>query len=311
MSAPGVAIRPMAARDVAEAAAISRLAFGTFLKAPDLATFRSDTAAVETRFVTEPELALVAEAEGRLVGSIMGMGWGSQLALGPLSVHPDFWGRGVARRLTAAFLELPIVRAAPLVSLYTMPASTMHLRLYESFGFASHHLTAIMEKPPQASGEARLFSALLGDARAAALAQCGAVADAVLPGLDLSRQISAVAEQQLGETVLVDGAGELAGFAVCHIGRGTEAGEGTLYVKAAMARPGAAEAFERLLDGIEGLAASRGLARIVAGVNAARRDAYRRMTARGFRTALTGVAMQRPDETGTLRADAYVIDDWR
>ena len=312
MSEPRVAIRPMATRDVAEAARISRLAFGTFMKAPDLASFRADIGAVETRFVTEPELALVAESDGRLLGSIMGMGWGSHLTLGPLSVDPALWGKGVARCLAGAFMALPEVRSASLVSLFTFPQSASHLRLYESFGFASHYLTSVMAKTPEAKpSDARLFSALPREAWAPVFGMCRAIADAVLPGLNLTRQIEAVAVQQLGETVLIEGAGEFAGFALCHIGRGTEAGEGTLYVKFAATRPGAAAEFERLLDGIESLAAARGLTRITAGVNAARRDAYRRMIARGFRTYLTGVAMQRPDVAGTLRADAYVIDDWR
>ncbi len=311
MSEARVAIRPMAARDVAEAARISRLAFGTFMQAPDLANFRLDLGTVETRFVTEPDLALVAESDGRLLGSIMGMGWGGQITLGPLSVDPEFWGKGVARLLTAAFMELPAVRVAPLVSLFTFPQSASHLRLYESFGFVSQYLTPVMAKAPEVKGNARLFSALPRERQAAALSGCRAVAEALFPGLDLTRQIEAVAAQRLGETVLVERAGEVAGFALCHIGRGTEAGEGTLYVKFAATRPGAAAEFERLLDGVETLAAARGLARITAGVNAARRDAYRRMTARGFRAYLTGVAMHRPDVPGTLRPDQYVIDDWR
>jgi hypothetical protein len=51
--------------------------------------------------------------------------------------------------------------------------------------------------------------------------------------------------------------------------------------------------------------------RIAAGVNAGRRDAYRRMLGRGFRAELVGVAMHRPDGLGTLRPDVYIIDDWR
>ena len=35
------------------------------------------------------------------------------------------------------------------------------------------------------------------------------------------------------------------------------------------------------------------------------------LLARGFRAGQIGVAMQRPDEPGTLHPDAYVIDDWR
>ena len=80
---------------------------------------------------------------------------------------------------------------------------------------------------------------------------------------------------------------------------------------AARPGPGAAEAFERLLDACEALAAARGLSRLVAGVNTARRDAYRRMLARGFRADLVGVAMERPDEPGFNRPDVYVMDDWR
>ena len=119
--------------------------------------------------------------------------------------------------------------------------------------------------------------------------------------------------QALGDTVLLDGGGRLDGLAVCHCGPGTEAGGGACFVKFGAARPGpgAAKAFERLLDACEALAASRGLGRLMAGVNTARRDAYRRMVARGFRADLLGVAMERTDEPGYNRPDAYVMDAWR
>ena len=78
-------------------------------------------------------------------------------------------------------------------------------------------------------------------------------------------------------------------------------------------RPGSdAEArFARLLAACEALAAAQGLERLVAGVNTARREAYRRMLARGFRTEVLGLAMDRPDEAAYNRPGAYVIDDWR
>ena len=43
----------------------------------------------------------------------------------------------------------------------------------------------------------------------------------------------------------------------------------------------------------------------------AREHAYRRLTGRGYRTWLQGVAMHRPNEAGYHRPDVYVIDDWR
>ncbi|GAA0552507.1 hypothetical protein GCM10009533_58400 [Saccharopolyspora spinosporotrichia] len=78
-------------------------------------------------------------------------------------------------------------------------------------------------------------------------------------------------------------------------------------------RPGpeAPELFGRLLDACEDLAGERGLERMVAGVNAARHDACRRLLARGYRMWLEGVIMQKPNVPGYCRSDAYVIDDLR
>lgn len=307
-------MRPMAAGDLDAAKRIFRLAFGTFFGAPDPANYRADVDLVATRWQTDPEAAFVAEIDGRVVGSIIGTDWGSQFVVGPLSVEPAVWGHGIARGLMAEMMALVARRGARLATLFTMPESATHLRLYESFGFAPMSLTPVMTKPVarrESMGGGRRFSALLPDDRSAVLMQCRAVSGAIYDGLDLGREIEAVAAHGLGDTVLLEENGSVAGFALCHLGAGTEAGEGNLYIKFAGVRPGAAAMFESLLDAVEALAAERGLRHIVGGINTARRDAYRRMLARGFRAGRIGVAMHRPDEPGTLRPDVYVIDDWR
>ena len=65
------------------------------------------------------------------------------------------------------------------------------------------------------------------------------------------------------------------------------------------------------MDACETFAAERGLRRIEAGVNLNRSDAYRQMLQRGFRTAMQGVAMHRPDSPAYNRTDVYIIDDLR
>jgi hypothetical protein len=157
------------------------------------------------------------------------------------------------------------------------------------------------------------YSMLPERERANSLGACRELTEAIYPGLDLTGEIRAVEAQQLGETVLIGQGERLDGFAVCHCGPGTEAGGGTCFVKFGAARPAAdaGAAFERLLDACEGLAATRGFGRLMAGVNSARREAYRGMLARGFRADLVGVAMERADEPGYNRADVYVMDDWR
>ena len=53
-------------------------------------------------------------------------------------------------------------------------------------------------------------------------------------------------------------------------------------------------------DACEQMAAKRGLARLFAGVNSARQEAYRQMLARGFRTEIQGVVMSRPTREVTI-----------
>ena len=156
------------------------------------------------------------------------------------------------------------------------------------------------------------FSSAAEGERGAILSACRELTNAIYDGLDVSHEIFATDTQGLGETLMVRDGPELGGFAVCHCGAG-EAGSGTCFVKFAAARPGpqAPDRFERLVDGCEQLAAGRGLERLVLGVNTARHDAYRRLLARGYRSWLEGVIMQRPNEPGYCRPDAYVIDDLR
>ena len=138
--------------------------------------------------------------------------------------------------------------------------------------------------------------------------------DQIFRGLDLGREIVAVNEQGIGDTVLVRRDRTLEGMAVCHCGAGSEAGSDTCYVKFAAVRPGegAAMRFERLLDACEAYAAESGLGRIVAGVNTGRLDAYRRLLARGFRTEKIGVSMRlRPEGPHFDTPAHYVIDDLR
>lgn len=126
-------------------------------------------------------------------------------------------------------------------------------------------------------------------------------------------EIRAVADQKLGDTILLWKASKLTGLAVCHLGAGTEAGSDVCYVKFGAARPGrdARQDFGRLLDACEQFAASQNLSRLAAGANTARHEAYRQMLTRGFRTDLLGVAMEKPNEAGYNRPDIFLIDDWR
>jgi len=295
---------------------IFRLAFGTFLGLPDPTTFGGDGDYVRSRWRTDPTAAFGAELDGDLVGSNFATRWGSVGLFGPLSVRPDLWDRGIARRLLEPIMERFAAWGTRHAGLFTFAQSPKHLALYQRFGFWPQFLTAVMLAPvvaPSRAPEVTRFSAIPEASREAWLSDARALTGAVFEGLDLAREVRGIADQRLGDSVLLYEGSEPAGLAVCHWGPGTEAGSDVCFVKFAAARPGSAVdgRFEHLLDACHALSAAAGVSRMLAGVNTGRHEAYRRMLARGFRTVLQGVAMHRPNEPGYDRPGVYVLDDWR
>lgn len=314
--APAVLIRPLRQDDVDTADQIMRTAFGTFLGAPEPLKVFGDIEYVRPRFAARPGCAFAAECDGDLAGSNFATRWGSFGFFGPLTVRPDLWHNGIASRLMQPVIDLFDSWHLRQAGLFTFPHSPRHIGLYQKFGFWPQQLTPLMAKQAGTAlggrGPLSTYSTLSQENRTAALASCRELTDAIFGGLDLADEIGATEAQRLGDTVLLDDGEALDGFAVCHCGAG-EAGSGTCFVKFGAVRSGpqARARFERLLDDCERLASARGLGRIVAGVNTARHDAYCAMLDRGYRTWLTGIVMQRPNQPGYCRPDAYVIDDLR
>jgi GNAT superfamily N-acetyltransferase len=311
-----VSIRPMHDDDVDAADRVLRLAFGTIRRLPDPSAAFADRQMVRTRFRAAPECAWIAEIDGALVGSVFVARWGSFAILGPLTVHPDLWDRGIGGRLLLPPLEAFERRGIHQAGLFTFADSPKHLGLYQSNGFWPGSLTVVTTKEtgPVTPHPYALISHGTERERDALLEETRQLTDQVFAGLDLGGEIAAVSEQQLGDTILLRGDSGLDGIAICHCGAGSEAGGDTCYVKFAAVRPGdgAPERFEKLLDTCDSFAAESGLNRLVAGIDTGRRDAYGRLLARGFRVEQVGVSMWlRPDEDRLDTADLYVIDDRR
>jgi predicted N-acetyltransferase YhbS len=311
-----VRIRQLRVDDLSAADAIRRLAFGTFLGLPDPTTFRGDASPVRTRYLADPAGSFAAEVDGELVGSNFAVDLGSVGFFGPLSVHPDFWNRGIAQRLVETSLETFAQRGTRHVGLFTFAHSAQHLMLYQKYGFWPRYLTLIMARKVGPAPADIAWSAYwrLSETEAQnGLSDCRALADAWYGGFDLGLEIQATARHRFGETILLRDGDTLTGFAVCHSGPDTEAGGRNCYVKGGAVRPGPdiEDSFARLLAACEALAMSQGMARLVAGVNTARREAYRAMLAAGFRAEVQGLAMDRPDEPSYNRPGVAIIDDRR
>jgi GNAT superfamily N-acetyltransferase len=309
-------IGALAERDLPAAERIFRVAFGTFLGVPDPETFWTDRDLIYGRWRAPHVAAFSATSDGRLVGSNFATKWGSVGFFGPITVQPDLQERGIAKALLAATVDQFDAWGTTHNGLFTFAQSAKHVALYQKFGFHARFLTAIMTAPAKRArpvpGASR-FSALNDDAKAEMRRASREVTDTLYPGLDLSEEIEAVDAQGLGDTVLVEGTGGLAAFAICHYGPRSEAGEGFCFVKfgAVRATPSAQQDYARLLDACEALAVSVGVPNVLAGANLGRHEAYQQLVARGFRTAIQGVNMHRHNEPGYCRPGVYIIDDWR
>jgi N-acetylglutamate synthase-like GNAT family acetyltransferase len=310
-----VHVRPMRADDVDSADRVLRLAFGTIRGLDPSAAF-GDADIVRARFRAAPECAWAAEVDDEVVGSVFAARWGSFGFFGPLSVHPRLWDRGIGGRLLRPVLEAFASWDVRQAGLFTFADSPKHLGLYQKHGFWPGSLTVVTAKETGSTAwrSHTLLSNELENRPGLVLDEIRGLTDQIFRGLDLGREIVAVNEQEIGDTVLVRRDGTLEGMAVCHCGAGSEAGSDTCYVKFGAVRPGegAEMRFERLLDACEAYAAESGLGRLVAGVNTGRVDAYRRLLARGFRTERIGVSMRlRPEGPHFDTPAHYVIDDLR
>jgi hypothetical protein len=310
-----VAIRPLAESDVPEAQRILRVAFGTFLGAPDPETFWSDLDYAKGRFGAEHVAAFAAEDSGRLIGTNFATRWGSVGFFGPVTVRPDVWDSGAGQHLVRAACDAFDQWGVTHAGLFTFPQSPKHVWTYGKFGFHPRFLTAVMGLPAKAGSKtsAVRYNDLPATERGEVERGIRALTEELYPGLDLGAEIRTVSSRKLGDTLVLASGSKIDGVAVCHWGAATEAGDGNLFVKFGAVRSGAGaeQRFATLIDACGALAASVGMANLVAGVNLGREPAYRALQKLGFKTQFQGVAMHRPNEPGYSRPELFVLDDWR
>ena len=306
---------PLTPADIDQADRVFRIAFGTRNGLANPIQFDGDAARIRTRCLSRHVIALGCWDNGSLIAVSLGTAWGTFGWIGPLAVHPDYWNGGIGQQLLEPTIKKLQRHGSRHLALFTLGESPKHVALYHKFGFWPGFLILIGHKSIEnpSSQIYRTFTHATENEKRAYLAACKEITFSIHQGLDLTDEIEELQHQALGEVVFVQDQGKMAGFAICHIGPGTEAPSGTAQIKFAAIRPGlrAQENFENLLSACEDLVFQRGLNNLNAGINTARRAVYAAMMKRGFKVVQQGVAMHRPDEMAYDKADSYVIDDWR
>ena len=315
-----IVIRHMAKEDLQEADRIIRLAFGTFMGHDNPEDYRLDARYAHPRYNADPYASFVAESHGKIIGSNFGLHWGSVGIFGPLTVHPEFWDKGAGSKLMEpvmrCFEKWDVTHSGAM----TFANSPKHINLYRKFGYHPRFLIPFMSKKIESQtiiSNSKFTWAKYSEYNENQdkyLDGCKQVANTVYPGLDLELEIKAVDKMNLGETVILfDENKEIAGFAICHCGINTEAGNDKCYVKfgAVKSNSNAQGNFMNLLEACEELAITKGLSILTGGVNAGRYNAYQSMLNQNFSIDFLGVSLHQPNNDAFNIADRYVIDDWR
>jgi predicted N-acetyltransferase YhbS len=205
-----VALRPIEPGDVAEAGRICHEAFkaiaGQHNFPPD---FPDRDVAIE-RFAqlstARGFYGIVAELDGRVVGSNFVDERSPIVGLGPITVDPTAQNRGVGAALMRHMIERTAERGAPGLRLLQSGYHTRSLCLYTKLGFAVREPIANLQGPPIA---AKLSGYTVRQAVAADLDACGALCRAV-HGHDRNGSLrDAIAG---GTAAVVERAGRITGY---------------------------------------------------------------------------------------------------
>ena len=315
-----VVIRHLVEEDLQEADRIIRLAFGTFMGHNNPEDYRSDARYANPRYKADPSASFVAELDGKIIGSNFGLHWGSVGIFGPLTIHPEYWNKGIGSKLMEPVMKCFAGWKVAHSGAMTFANSPKHINLYRKFGYHPRFLIPVMSKKieskPIPSNSKFTWSSYseCKENQDKYLEGCNQVTNTVYTGLDLELEIKAVNKMNYGETVILfDENKEIVGFAICHCGINTEAGNDKCYVKfgAVKVNSYSQSNFINLLKACEGLAISKGLSVLTGGVNAGRYNAYQSMLSQNFSIDFLGVSLHRSNNDAYNIADRYVIDDWR
>jgi GNAT superfamily N-acetyltransferase len=142
---------------------------------------------------------------------------GAEGWMGPLAVRPEWQGSGLGKTIVRAGIAWLRDRRARVIGLETMPRTMDNIGFYSSLGFAPNRLTITLTVDAAAvDAPITLLGRVPSSARDDLLAACRTLTEGQIAGYDYTREIALTGELGLGDTVLLERGGRVAGFAVFH-----------------------------------------------------------------------------------------------
>ncbi len=250
------------------------------------------------------------DADGHMVAFNMVHRSGTEGWMGPLAVRPDRQGEGLGSVMVRTGIDWLRAQGATTIGLETMPRTVDNIGFYSRIGLVPGHLTVTLvhDVPRRVATEADLLSRVRG-APDLGVAECRDLTEALLPGVDFTREIALTRELGIGDTTLIREAGTLVAFALWHstpLAAGRPKDE--LRVLKLVAHDAAA--LDRLLDTLPATAASERVGRIAIRCQSEFAPAYLRLVARGYRVHWTDLRMTLDGYEQRAPVRGIVMSNW-
>lgn len=235
---------------------------------------------------------------------------GTEGWMGPLCVRPAYQGAGLGRRIVQEGIAWLKAQGATVIGLETMPRTVDNIGFYSGLGFVPGPLTITLTLDASRSdAQPLLYSRLSALERERLVPACRALTDALLPGVDYTREIELTHALTLGDTVALGPVANLAGYAVCHTvplveGRSRD----ELRVLKLVVRDRAE--VPRMLDTLCTVAQESGVSRLAVRLQMDCADVYREMIARGARVRWTDLRMSLDGYEERVPARGVVLSNW-
>ena len=221
---------------------------------------------IDAYLYNEPGGCIVAEEDGKIIGSAFAHVWGRIGWIGPLEVLPAHQSHGVGKLLLGASEQHLRERGCEIIGLETMSHIPKHIHFYMSSGYRPSSLILIVEKVLRYEGRSTASVVEPGAAGIEeAMPAISRLSAKVNPLLDYSKEAAVTVGKRLGNVYIFEEGGEARGAAIMHsYQRGEEASYSS--IKALLVDPQAPNPLEimsSLLSKCEQVSLEQGKSRLL------------------------------------------------
>jgi GNAT superfamily N-acetyltransferase len=230
--------------------------------------------------------------------------------MGPLAVRPEWQGSGLGKEVVRAGIAWLETQGARVIGLETMPRTMDNIGFYSGLGFLPGRLTLTLTMDAVAGeGTPTLLSRVSARTRDDLVGACRQLTHERIAGYDYSREIRLTGELGLGDTLVLERSGRLAGFALFHSASLVE-GRARDELRVLKLVIGREEDLEPMAERLASVARSAGIKRVAVRVQGEYLSIYERLISMGARVRWTDLRMTLKGFAEPRASSGVILSNW-